>query len=157
MLVTQLLLVAAIATFGLLDPKADLWTIAALAALLAFFSASQDIVLDAYRREILSDEEQGLGTAIHVNAYKLAGLVPGSLSLILADHLAWSAVFLITALFMLPGIITTLIVDEPPVYGAPPRTIHEAVVMPFSEFVRRSGWQQALLVLSFIFLYKLGD
>jgi PAT family beta-lactamase induction signal transducer AmpG len=157
MLLTQLLLVAAIAAFGLFDPKRDLWTIAGLAAVLAFFSASQDIVLDAYRREILSDDEQGLGTALHVNAYKLAGLVPGSLSLILADHLPWPTVFLITALFMLPGIVTTLLVDEPPTYGAPPKTLEEAVVLPFREFVKRSGWDQALLVLSFIFLYKLGD
>ena len=157
MLLTQLLLSVTVAAFGLFDPKTDLWTIAALAALMAFFSASQDIVLDAYRREILSDDEQGLGTAIHVNAYKLAGLVPGSLSLILADRMPWSAVFVVTALFMLPGIITTLLVAEPPAYGAPPKTIQEAVVMPFREFIRRSGWTHALLVLSFIFLYKLGD
>ena len=157
MLLTQLLLMATIAAFGVFNPKTDIWTIAALAAVLAFFSASQDIVLDAYRREILSDDEQGLGTALHVNAYKLAGLVPGSLSLILADLLPWSTVFLITALFMLPGIVTTLLVAEPPQYGAPPKTLHDAVVLPFREFVRRSGWQQALLVLSFIFLYKLGD
>ncbi len=157
MLITQLLLIGAIATFGLFDPKRDLWTIAGLAALLAFFSASQDIVLDAYRREILSDAEQGLGTAIHVNAYKLAGLIPGSLSLILADRLPWSTVFIVTALFMLPGLVTTLVVDEPPEYGAPPKTLEEAVELPFREFVKRSGWQQALLVLSFIFLYKLGD
>lgn len=157
MLLTQLLLLVTIAAFGLFNPKTDIWTIAALAALLAFFSASQDIVLDAYRREILADDEQGLGTAIHVNAYKLAGLIPGSLSLILADHLPWSTVFLVTALFMIPGIITTLLVAEPPLYGAPPRTLEEAVVMPFREFVRRSGWQHAVLVLSFIFLYKLGD
>ena len=157
MLFTQLLLAVAIAAFGLLDPKTDIWTIAALAALLAFFSASQDIVLDAYRREILPDEEQGLGTAIHVNAYKISSLIPGSLSLILADHLAWSAVFFITAMFMLPGIITTLMVDEPPQYGAPPKTLQDAVVLPFREFIRRSGWKQAILVLSFIFLYKLGD
>jgi PAT family beta-lactamase induction signal transducer AmpG len=157
MLLTQLLLVAAIAAFGLFDPKRDIWTIAALAAALAFFSASQDIVLDAYRREILSDAEQGLGTSIHVNAYKLAGLVPGSLSLILADRMPWPSVFLITALFMLPGIVTTLWVAEPRVYGAPPRTLEEATVLPFREFVRRSGWGQALLVLAFIFFYKLGD
>ena len=157
MLLTQLLLVGAIAALGLFEPKRDLMEIAALAALLAFFSASQDIVLDAYRREILSDEEQGLGTALHVNAYKLAGLIPGSLSLILADHLPWPTVFLITAMFMLPGIVTTLLVDEPPVYGTPPKTLEEAVVLPFREFVKRSGWDQALLVLSFIFLYKLGD
>src|SRR5262245_34645855 len=157
MLLTQILLVGAIAAFGLFDPKRDLWTIAGLAALLAFFSASQDIVLDAYRREILSDDEQGLGTALHVNAYKLAGLVPGSLSLILADHLPWPTVFVITALFMAPGIVTTLLVAEPPTYGAPPKTLQAAVVEPFREFIKRSGWDQALLVLAFIFLYKLGD
>ena len=157
MLVTQILLIGAIAGFGLFEPQRDLWTIAGLAALLAFFSASQDIVLDAYRREILSDDEQGLGTALHVNAYKLAGLIPGSLSLILADRIPWPTVFVITALFMLPGLVTTLLVAEPPAYGAPPKTLEEAVVLPFREFVRRSGWDQALLVLSFIFLYKLGD
>ena len=157
MLATQVLLLLAVAAFGLFNPRTDLWTIAALAALVAFFSASQDIVLDAYRREILSDEEQGLGTAIHVNAYKLAGLIPGSLALILADRLPWDTVFLITSLFMIPGMITTLLVDEPPIHGAPPRTLEDAVVLPFREFLRRAGWQQALLVLSFIFLYKLGD
>ena len=157
MLATQVLLLVAVAAFGLFNPRTDLLSIAALAALVAFFSASQDIVLDAYRREILSDDEQGLGTAIHVNAYKLAGLIPGSLSLILADHLPWGTVFLVTALFMIPGMITTLLVNEPPVYGAPPRTLEDAVVLPFREFLRRAGWRQALLVLSFIFLYKLGD
>jgi PAT family beta-lactamase induction signal transducer AmpG len=157
MLGTQVLLLLSIAALGLFNPKTDLLTIAALAALLAFFSASQDVVLDAYRREILSDAEQGLGTAIHVNAYKMAGLIPGSLSLILADHLPWGTVFLVTALFMLPGIITTLLVKEPPICGAPPRTLEDAVVLPFREFLRRAGWRQALLVLSFIFLYKLGD
>jgi MFS transporter, PAT family, beta-lactamase induction signal transducer AmpG len=157
MLGTQAFLLLCVAAFGMFNPRTDLLAIAALAALLAFFSASQDIVLDAYRREILSDEEQGLGTAIHVNAYKMAGLIPGSLSLILADHLPWGTVFLVTALFMLPGMVTTLLVKEPPIYGAPPRTLEDAVVLPFREFLRRAGWQQALLVLSFIFLYKLGD
>src|SRR5262249_21222083 len=136
MLATQVLLLVAIAAFGLFDPKRDIWTIAALAAALAFFSASQDIVLDAYRREILSDDEQGLGTAIHVNAYKVASLIPGSLSLILSDHLPWATVFVITALFMLPGIVTTLLVAEPKTYGAPPKTLAEAVVLPFREFIR---------------------
>ncbi|MEO8135055.1 MAG: AmpG family muropeptide MFS transporter, partial [Betaproteobacteria bacterium] len=157
MLATQVVLVVAVAALGTLDPRTELLTIAALAAAVAFFSASQDIVLDAYRREILADEEQGLGTAIHVNAYKLAGLIPGSLSLILADHLSWNAVFIITALFMLPGMVTTLLVNEPPIYGAPPKTLNDAVVLPFREFLERAGWKQALLVLAFIFLYKLGD
>jgi MFS transporter, PAT family, beta-lactamase induction signal transducer AmpG len=78
MLLTQLALLVLIASFGLFNPKLDLWSIAYLATALAFFSASQDIVLDAYRREILSDEELGLGTSVHVNAYRIASLIPGA-------------------------------------------------------------------------------
>jgi PAT family beta-lactamase induction signal transducer AmpG len=128
-----------------------------LAVAVAFFSASQDIVLDAYRREILPDAELGLGNSIHINAYRLASLIPGSLSLILADHLPWPTVFWITALFMLPGLLMTLTVSEPMLQGAAPRTLREAVVEPFREFIDRAGWQHALLILGFIFLYKLGD
>lgn len=157
MLVTQVLVMVAIGAMGYVSPRNAIWTVAALAALLAFFSASQDIVIDAYRRELLPDREQGLGTAIHVNAYKVAGLVPGSLGLILADMLPWPTVFLVTAAFMLPGIITTLVIAEPTVRGAPPKTLEEAVVLPFREFLARDGWNGALLVLGFIFLYKLGD
>lgn len=157
MLSTQVLLLLSIPLYGLLKPTLDIWTIAYLSAVVAFFSASQDIVLDAYRREILSDAELGLGTSVHVNAYRISGLVPGSLSLILADHLPWSSVFAITALFMLPGLAMTLFVSEPAVPGGAPKTLREAVVEPFHEFVQRSGWQSALTVLAFIFLYKLGD
>ena len=124
--------------------------------LLAFFSATQDIVLDAYRRELLADNELGLGNSVHVNAYRIAGLIPGSLSLILSDHLPWSMVFMITALFMLPGMVMTLLVQEPH-RAAPPKTLREAVVEPFHEFIARQGWNSALLVLAFLFFYKLGD
>jgi PAT family beta-lactamase induction signal transducer AmpG len=156
MLVTQLIVMGLVATIGLYDPRTSLSTIAVLCALLAFFSASLDIVIDAFRRELLPDEELALGTAVHVNAYKLAGLVPGSLSLILADHLPWDTVFMITAAFMLPGIALVFFVAEPE-RGAPPKTLRDAVVLPFVEFVTRDGWKQALLILAFIFLYKLGD
>ncbi|MEW5943683.1 MAG: AmpG family muropeptide MFS transporter [Pseudomonadota bacterium] len=157
MLATQLALLASLPVFGWLQPKLDLWTIAYLAAVVAFFSATQDIVLDAYRRELLHDAELGLGNAIHVNAYRIAGLVPGSLSLILADHLPWNSVFLITALFMLPGVAMTLLAAEPERARAAPRTLREAVVEPFREFIGREGWRQAALILAFIFFYKLGD
>ena len=123
-----------------------------------FRSVSQSrYALDAYRRELLLDEELGLGNAVHVNAYKLAGLIPGSLSLILADHLDWSYVFVITAMFMLPGMMMTLLVREPALLLDRPKTLREAVVAPFVEFMQRRGVQSALLVLLFIFLYKLGD
>lgn len=157
LLLTQVALLFSIPAFGFLHAKLDIWTIAYLASVVAFFSASQDIVLDAYRREILPDIELGLGNVVHVNAYKIAGLVPGSLSLILADHLPWSSVFIITALFMLPGIVMTLLVQEPALKQGAPKTLKQAVVEPFHEFISRQGLNSALLILAFIFLYKLGD
>ena len=113
MLLTQIGLLLVIASMGAFSPQNDLRTIAWVATLLAFLSATQDIVLDAYRRELLSDAELGLGTSVHVSAYRIAGLIPGSLSLILADFLPWGEVFIITALFMLPGMAMTLLVQEP--------------------------------------------
>ncbi|GAB1369207.1 MFS transporter [Azonexus hydrophilus] len=157
MFVSQLGLLAAIAWLGHLSPRDDLPLIVVLTAVLAFLSATQDIALDAFRREILPDAELGLGNAIHVNAYRIAGLVPGSLALILADHLPWSQVFLITAAFMVPGLLMTLSVREPLAAGGTPRTLREAVVEPFREFFGRHGTQSALLVLAFLFFYKLGD
>lgn len=157
MALTQILLLLTIAALGLFSPQADLLAISVLATLLAFVSATQDIVLDAYRRELLPDHELGLGNAVHVNAYRIAGLVPGSLSLILADHLPWGEVFAITALFMLPGLTMTLMVTEKLSRGNTPATLREAVIEPFREFIGRAGWREALLVLAFIFLYKLGD
>ena len=156
MLVTQLGLLVVIASFGFFAPERQLWSITALAVAVAIFSASQDIVLDAFRREILDDEVLGLGNAVHVNAYRIAGLVPGSISLILADHLAWSQVFMITALFMLPGVVLTLLVREPQ-RASVPKSLREAVIEPFHEFITRQGWKSALLILAFIFFYKLGD
>ncbi len=157
MLVTQVLLLAAIAGLGQLSPKEQVMLVVALTAAVAFLSATQDIVLDAFRRELLPEIELGLGNAIHVNAYRIAGLVPGSLSLILADHLAWGSVFMITALFMLPGVVMSLMVSEPRSAEARPRTLREAVVEPFHEFFSRHGVKSALLVLIFILAYKLGD
>jgi PAT family beta-lactamase induction signal transducer AmpG len=157
MLVTQLLLLAVIPLLGLFAPQRELWPVVVLAATIALFSATQDIALDAFRREILPDHELGLGTSIHVQAYRVASLVPGALALVLADHLPWSSVFTITALFMLPGVAMTLFVAEPPLTHGKPRTLREAVVEPFHEFVTRNGARAAALVLAFVFLYKLGD
>lgn len=157
LIISQLLLLISIPVFGVFNPKLDIWTIAYLATIVAFFSASQDIVLDAYRRELLIDHELGLGNAVHVNAYKISGLIPGSLSLILADHMAWSSVFTITALFMLPGILMTIFVSEPALVKGRPKTLKAAVIDPFKEFMSRNGLKTALLILAFIFFYKLGD
>ena len=156
MLLTQAALLVVIASLGGFSPQRDLSMIVLLTTLLAFLSATLDIALDAYRRELLFDNELGLGNAVHVNAYRISGLIPGSLALILADHLPWDMVFMITALFMLPGMVMTLLVNEPLVAHAP-KTLRDAVVEPFHEFITRKGWQSALLILAFLFFYKLGD
>jgi PAT family beta-lactamase induction signal transducer AmpG len=157
MFVTHVALIASIAGFGLFRPQTDLWSIAYLAAAVAFFSATLDIAIDAFRRELLPEVELGLGNSIHVNAYRISSLIPGSLSLILADRMPWASVFLVTALFMLPGLAMTLMVREPAATAAAPKTLRDAVVEPFREFINRAGWSHALLILTFIFLYKLGD
>ncbi|MDB9969753.1 AmpG family muropeptide MFS transporter [Porticoccaceae bacterium] len=157
MLATQIGLLLSIAALGFLNPNTEIWSIAWLCLLIAFLSATQDIVLDAYRRQILPDQELGLGNSIHVNAYRIAGLVPGSLSLILADSLPWQSVFMITAAFMLIGILMTLSIAEPKADARHPTTLNQAIVDPFKEFFSRQGVQQACLILAFMLLYKLGD
>ncbi|HEX5127697.1 MAG TPA: AmpG family muropeptide MFS transporter [Rhodocyclaceae bacterium] len=157
MAISHLALLVAIAWLGQISPKDDLSLVVMLTSCIAFLSATLDIVLDAFRRELLRDEELGLGSAVHVNAYKLAGLVPGSLALIMADRLPWAYVFVITALFMAPGLVMTLLVREPAATRIAPRTLRKAVIEPFHEFFNRNGWKHAALILSFILLYKLGD
>lgn len=157
MLLTQVLLLCSIAGFGFVDPVMNIWNVAYLAASVAFFSASQDIVLDAYRRELLPEHELGLGNSIHVQAYRLSGLVPGSLAFILADHISWQSVFIIVAAFMLIGIILSLSIKELNNQAQAPKTLRQAVVLPFKDFINRKGTKSALQILAFLFLYKLGD
>jgi PAT family beta-lactamase induction signal transducer AmpG len=153
----QVALLISIAGFGLLDPVRSIGSVAALACAVAFFSATQDVALDAYRRELLPDLELGMGTALHVNAYRLSALVPGSLALILADHLSWSWVYVIVASFMLVGILTSIFAPESPDAAAVPSTLREAVFGPFREFFARDDRLTAALLLLFMLLYKLGD
>jgi len=157
MLLCQLALIVSIGILGMFQPAGSTWLIAWLAVAVAFFSASQDVALDAYRREILPDEELGLGNAIHVQAYRISSLVPGSLSLILADFLPWSSVFWITAAFMSLGVIMTALVTEPESMLPPAKGLRQAVTAPFVEYLGRRGWSGLLLVLGFMFLYKIGD
>nr|WP_289847267.1 AmpG family muropeptide MFS transporter [Amphritea atlantica] len=157
MLLMQLALLGSIACLGLFDPGMSIMTIAYLATAVALFSASQDIVLDAYRRELLPEQELGWGNSVHVQAYRISGIVPGALGLILADMMPWSTVFMIVAGFMIVGVLMTLIVKEPITAPRAPKTLKEAVVEPFNEFITRLGWAGALQILSFMFLYKLGD
>jgi PAT family beta-lactamase induction signal transducer AmpG len=156
MLATQLVLLAAIVALGQWRPASELDLVIAIAAIVAFFSATQDIVLDAYRRELLPDVELGLGNAVHIQTYRLSGLIPGALALVLADHLAWEWVFTVIAAFMLVGIALTLTIEE--VGATPgPGSLRAAIVEPFREYVGRRGVKSAALALFFLFFYKLGD
>ena len=157
MLITQLLLIALLMAFSRLDPRSDMDLIVLLVVAIAFVSASQDIVIDAYRRELLPDEELGIGNSFHVNAYRVSALVPGSLGLILADRVPWSTVHLVIGAFMGLGVITTLLIREAPRAGEPPRTLYAAIVEPFRDFFRGHDLRWGVAVLAFMVLYKLGD
>lgn len=155
-LVTQLALAATTAALGQLTPNSGLWPIAVLALILAVFGATQDIAIDAYRRELLTDLELGFGNSVAVNAYRLAGLVPGGLALLLADHAPWSVVFGMVAAFMVVGVLGTWLA---PVVESEtsPSSLVQAVVGPFREFFTRGDLRQTFGTLAFLFLYKLGD
>ncbi len=157
MLATQVLLLISIAAFGMVNPIENIWSVAYLATAVAFFSASQDIVLDAYRRELLPDNELGLGNSIHVQAYRFSGLVPGSLAFILADHISWQSVFIIVAGFMVLGILLTLFIKELETEHNAPKSLRDAIVLPFKDFIQSNGLKSAAFTLVFLVLYKLGD
>jgi PAT family beta-lactamase induction signal transducer AmpG len=155
LVIMQIGLAAALAALSLAEPSPDrlLW-ISAAALLVSFFSASQDIVIDAYRRETLHEDELGLGSAFYVNGYRIGMLLAGGGGLILADALSFPVMYRLMAAFMFGAIIVTLIVPEPPLPEGSPRTLMEAVVLPFRDYFTREG---AWLALAFILLYKLGD
>jgi len=150
----QLALVLSIAGLGWTQPAQTPFTVAVVAWLLAFFSASQDIVIDAYRRESLADNELGLGSALYVNGYRIGMLLASGGGLIMADLIGFSMVYQFMALIMLVGILTTLFAPEPEIAAGTPATLQDAVVQPFVDYFRR---HHALLILLFILLYKVGD
>ena len=155
--ITQLCLLLTIGMLGQFDPGESLQAIVVLVFLVSLFSASQDIVIDAYRRELLADDELGTGTSLFINAYRLSSLVPGSLSLILSDHLPWSMVYWVTGAFMMVGVFTSFVIREVSDDALAPHTMREAVIDPFREFFARDGFLAGLAILAFMFLYKLGD
>ena len=135
--ICQIFLAIGFVAMGFVRPDIDTWTLAGLAFLIAFFSASQDIVIDAYRREVLADAELGLGSSLAVNGYRVGMLVAGALALALADHISWSWVYVAMGGIMLSGIVVTLFSPEPSARVLPPRNLSEAVVQPFLEYFRR--------------------
>ena len=154
MLLTQLALVAGIAGMAISPPNTKLWLLGCLALWVAFASASQDIVIDAYRTDLLPAAERGMGAAVSVLGYRLAMLASGGLALILADRIGWRQTFFVMAALMAVGLATSLIAPEPALRATPPRSLREAVVEPLKDLLSRSG---ALQLLALIALYKFGD
>lgn len=150
----QLCLTGSIALLGFSSPSQMLLMTALAALLLSFFSASQDIVIDAYRRESLTDDEQGMGASLYVGGYRVGMLLATGGGLFLADHMAYHWVYLIMATAMSAGLIATLLAPEPNAEHGKPKTLQEAVVQPFKEYFTRD---YAIIILFFVFLYKVGD
>jgi PAT family beta-lactamase induction signal transducer AmpG len=150
---TQLALMAALAVMGSLNPANAPWALAALAVIVAFSSASQDIVVDAYRTDVLKREEREAGAGVATLGYRLAMLVSGALAFIIADKIGWQHTYWFMAALMGLAVLPTLWGPEPE-YTRPPATLAEAVVEPLREFFSRKGaWGLLLLIV----LYKLGD
>ena len=154
MLITQIALMIAIGSMAGIEPIHNFSLLVGVCVLITFFSASQDIVLDAYRREYLQDEELGIGSSIFVNGYRIGNLVSGALALLLADFLSWSMAYIIMGSFMIVGIVATLLAPEPTIDSSPPISLRKAFTQPLQEFCQRPGW---LTILLFILLYKIGD
>ena len=153
--ILQLLLAASIIGLGQTDPHRNLMLVAVLALLVALFSAMQDTVIDAYRRESLADDEQGLGASLYVWGYRVGMLIASGGGLILAQYTGFAMTYAIMALLMLPALATTLFAPEPANHHPVPPNLRVAVVGPFVDFfINRHN---AVLILLFILLYKLGD
>lgn len=152
MLVTQVALLLAVAAMAFSEPGAHPGALALLALLVAFSSASQDIVVDAWRTEVLAPEELGPGAGVHILGYRVAMLTSGAIALILADRMPWRVVYLLMAGSLLVGIAASLLSPEPEIRGKPPRTLRAAVIDPFLEFFARPG---AVPILLFVVFYKL--
>lgn len=154
MILFQILMVVCILGLSVSNPKDNIYVTCTWAFLVALFSASQDIVIDAYRREILPDEELGLGSSLYVTGYRLAMLVSGAFALYLADQIPWKDVFMWLAAFMAPAILFTIISPEENKHIPIPANLKDAIVGPLAEFFKRRG---AWIMLLFILLYKVGD
>lgn len=154
LLMAQILLMFSIFLLGLSHPaKYPLLTVFA-AFSVTFFSASQDIVADAYRREDLSDAELGLGVSLYINGYRIGMLLSSGGGLIIADKLSFQTAYFMMAACLIPGILTTLLCREPQIEVEPPKTLHAAVIDPLRDYFSRPN---ALWILAFILFYKIGD
>ncbi len=150
----QMLLLVGIAVMALSSPQKMPFCLAVIALCVAFFSASQDIVVDAYRTDVLAEKERGIGVAIFIFGYRIAMLVAGAVALIMSDVMGWQKTYFFMALFMIFGMLGTVIGREPDNHIVPPKTMQEAVWGPLKDFFSRKS---AIVIIFFIILYKLGD
>lgn len=153
-LLTQLALVVTIAAMSLLDPRTDPQQLAIVALLVAFFSASQDISLDAYRTDILTPEQRGIASAVWTNGYRIAMIISGAVALMFASRWGWRTTYLIMSALMLVGILGTFIAEEPYVETELPKTLFSTVKDGVHDLLRRKYIFWLLLFLAF---YKFGD
>jgi len=151
---TQLALMLGITSMVLVSPQYAPLALALLALIVAFTSASQDIVVDAYRTDLLPEVERGIGAATFIMGYRIAMLVGGALALILSDQIGWQNTYLIMAGLMIVGVFGTFLGPEPDGKITPPKNLQEAIWGPLKDFFSRP---MALIILLFIVLYKLGD
>ena len=159
MVATQVFLLAAIIALGVPDPRAAPWSLAWLALLVAFASASQDIVVDAYRVETLDEGRQAAGAATAVFGWRVGQFAAAAGGLILADLIPWEAAFTVMGAAVVVGLVAALANPEPAVSPLPKKdtvreALYDAAVAPLADFAKREGW---VAILAFILLYKFGD
>ncbi len=154
LLIVQPLLALSLVVLARIDVSGSRWILALSCMGVGFLSATQDILIDSYRREILSDQELGWGSSVALNGYRIAMLVSGAFALFLADHLSWTYVYSVMALLMLIGFVTTVFAHEPQQIVPPPSSLRQAVVEPFVELFRRP---KVVTFIAFVILYKIGD
>lgn len=153
-LIFQITVILSLLLLSFAKPAQSPGMVALFALLVTLFSASQDVVLDAYRRDLLPENELGLGTSFFINGYRIGMLVSGALALFLADQLPWQTVYIILSVFMLIGIVTTLFAPTPARDTNHPKSLKAAVLDPFIDYFKK---EQAWIILAFILLYKIGD
>ena len=163
LLFVQILLIISIFLLGQSNPEINLYNVAVLSLSVTFFSASQDIIIDAYRRESLQEKEQTIGASAYVLGYRFGALAAGAGGLILADIYSYSFVYTLMSLIMLLGVVTTFFANEPKI-TAQPTTLKESIIEPFKEFFNRYQVEKndiqkyvPYLILLFVLLYKVGD
>jgi PAT family beta-lactamase induction signal transducer AmpG len=154
MLIMQVAVAIGLALMGLVGPGNHPEWLGLIAVGVAFMSASLDIVLDAYRTDLLFPPERGFGAALWVNGYRLALLLASAGALVLADRIGWNVTYLLLAALMGMGVITILLSPDPQVSGPAPTTLAEAIGLPLREFFARPAIYG---LLSLIVLYKIGD